>query len=56
MNNNISKKQIHIKIPPELHKSLKICAAVRETTIQEYVVKAIQSQIEKDQIHETDDR
>jgi predicted HicB family RNase H-like nuclease len=43
-----SKKQIHIKMPYELHKELRVRAAVRETTIQEYVIQAINSQLAKD--------
>jgi|LGVF01.2.fsa_nt_gb predicted HicB family RNase H-like nuclease len=43
-----SQKQIHIKMPYELHKELRVRAAVRETTIQKYVIQAINSQLAKD--------
>lgn len=38
-------KQIHIKLPYELHKKLRVQAAVAETTIQEYVVQALESRL-----------
>lgn len=41
-------RQIHIKLPATLHKDLKVQAALRETTIQEYVVRAIEDQIKSD--------
>jgi hypothetical protein len=41
-------KQIHVKMPYDLHKELRVQAAVRETTIQEYVVRAIKGQLTKD--------
>ena len=43
-----STRQIHIKLPPHLHRILKVAAAVRETTIQEYVVEAIESKVTKE--------
>ena len=43
-------KQIHIKLPENLHRKLKIQAASSDTTIQEYVVKAIISQLNKNYI------
>lgn len=49
-----SQKQIHIKIPYELHKELRVRTAVRETTIQEYVIQAIKSQLTKDNKREKD--
>lgn len=43
-----SQRQIHIKMPYELHKELRVRAAIRETTIQEYVIQAIKSQLAMD--------
>jgi plasmid stability protein len=47
-------KQVHIKMPYDLHKELRVCAAVHETTIQEYVIQAIKSQLVKDAEREKD--
>lgn len=41
-------KQIHVKMPYDLHKELRVQAAVRETTIQEYVIRAIKGQLTND--------
>ncbi len=46
-------KQIHVKLTSALHKRLKIRAAVHDTTIQEYVVKALDSWISKDELSGT---
>ncbi len=48
MEDNQQPKQIHIKLSAELHKRLKIQAASNDVSIQDYVVKAIESQIEND--------
>lgn len=53
MNNN-SKKQIHIKMPYDLHRRLRVISAIQETSIQDYVIKAIKTQIKKDAITESD--
>ncbi len=45
--NNESQRQIHIKMPYKLHRKLRVEAAVRETTIQDYVVNAIKDQLGK---------
>lgn len=47
-----SQKQIHIKMPHEFHKELRVSAAVREITIQEYVVEAIKTRLVKDKKRE----
>ena len=41
-------KQIHIKLPEPLHKELRIQAAVKGQTLQDYVIEAIQGQINSD--------
>ncbi len=38
-------KQIHIKLPADLHKRLKIQSATEDMSIQDYVVMAIENQI-----------
>jgi predicted HicB family RNase H-like nuclease len=38
-------KQIHVKLPPSLHKQLKVQSAVDGTTIQNYVVRAIDEKL-----------
>lgn len=48
MEDNQLSKQIHIKLLAELHKKLKIQAASNDVSIQDYVVKAIENQIEND--------
>jgi len=45
---NNQEKQIHVKMTYDLHKELRVQAAVRETTIQEYVIRAIKGQLTKD--------
>ncbi len=42
-------RQIHIKLSPALHKELKVQAVLRETTIQEYVVRAIEDHVSRNQ-------
>lgn len=41
-------KQIHIKLPELLHRELRIQAAVKGQTLQDYVVKAIENKIALD--------
>ena len=41
-------KQIHIKLAELLHKELRIQAAIRGQTLQDYVVEAIESKITLD--------
>ena len=41
-------KQIHIKLPELLHRELRIQAAIREQTLQDYVIEAIQNKIALD--------
>lgn len=47
-----SQRQIHIRMPYDLHKELRVNAAVRETTVQEYVVEAIKSRLVQDKKRE----
>jgi hypothetical protein len=41
-------KQIHIKLPEPLHRDLRIQAAIKEQTLQDYVVEAIKNKIALD--------
>lgn len=41
-------RQIHIKLPADLHKRLKIQSATEDMSIQDYVVRAIENQISAD--------
>jgi len=43
-------KQIHIKLAPALHRELKVKAAISDLTIQEMVVKALESYLGSDEI------
>lgn len=38
-------KQIHIKLPALLHRELRIQAAIKGQTLQDYVVEAIENKI-----------
>lgn len=42
------KKRINIAIDPELHKLLRVMTVEHDTTITEYVVKAIKEKIDED--------
>lgn len=42
------KKQFILRITPELHKQLKVLAATKGTTMQEYIKEAIQDKIERE--------
>jgi len=42
-------KQIHIKLAETLHRELRIQAAIKEQSLQDYVIQAIQKQLEADQ-------
>ena len=42
-------KQIHIRLSESLHRELRIQAAIREQTLQDYVVDAIRDKIALDQ-------
>jgi plasmid stability protein len=41
-------KQIHIKLPELLHRDLRIQAAIKGQTLQDYVVEAIKDKIALD--------
>jgi len=41
-------KQIHIKLPGLLHRELRIQAAIKGQTLQDYVVEAIENKIALD--------
>lgn len=45
-------KQIHIKLDPALHRELKVKAAMSDLTIQEMVVKALESYLGSDDFTE----
>ena len=38
---------INIEIPDDLHKKMKIQCAVEETTLKEYIVKALEERLKK---------
>jgi hypothetical protein len=42
-------KQIHVKLAETLHRDLRIQAAIKEQSLQDYVVHAIQNQLDADQ-------
>lgn len=42
------KKKLNISVDVELHKQLKIKTVEQSTTITDYVIKAIQEKIERD--------
>jgi hypothetical protein len=42
-------KQIHVKLAETLHRDLKIQAAIKEQSLQAYVIRAIQNQLDADQ-------
>jgi Arc/MetJ-type ribon-helix-helix transcriptional regulator len=41
-------RQIHIKLPESLHRELRIQAAIKEQTLQDYVIEAIERQVNSD--------
>lgn len=41
-------KQIHIKMSATLHKQLKVQTVIEDTTIQDYVVQAIEEKLASD--------
>jgi plasmid stability protein len=41
-------KQIHLKLPDELHQALRILAATSDTSIQDYVLEAVRQKIGQD--------
>ncbi|MGH9857781.1 MAG: hypothetical protein ACRD4B_08055 [Acidobacteriota bacterium] len=43
-------KQIHVKLTSSLHKTLKVSATLRDKTIQDYVVEAIEEKITRDDV------
>jgi hypothetical protein len=45
---NSELKQIHIKLPESLHRELRIQAAIKGQTLQDYVVKALEGKINSD--------
>lgn len=48
-NGAVQLKQIHIKLPDFMHRDLRIQAAVKELSLQDYVVQALETQIAADQ-------
>lgn len=43
-------KQIHIKLPESLHRELRIQAAIKGQTLQDYVVEALEGKINSDKV------
>lgn len=50
---NQKTRMIHIRLPEELHKELRIRAAETDTTIQEWVVNTIGSKLDRTDKEET---
>lgn len=42
-------RQIHVKLNATLHRRLKVRAALRGTTMQEYVVEALEASLSRDE-------
>ena len=42
-------KQIHVKLPANLHRRLKVQATMHDTTIQEYVIETLENRISGDE-------
>lgn len=40
-------KSIHLHVPPEFHKKLKVAAAIKETTIRNYIVSLVEADLNK---------
>ena len=45
--NEIKNRMIHIRLPEELHKRLRVHAAESDQTIQDWVVAALQSELDR---------
>lgn len=45
--NEIKNRMIHIRLPEELHKRLRVHAAESDQTIQDWVVAALQSKLDR---------
>jgi len=45
--NNTKNRMVHIRLPEDLHKRVRICAAESDQTIQDWVVAALQSEMER---------
>jgi hypothetical protein len=40
-------KSIHLHIPPEFHKKLKVAVALKETTIRDYIMGLVDEDLNK---------
>lgn len=40
-------KSIHLHVPPDFHKKLKVAAAIKEVTIRDYIVSLVESDLNK---------
>lgn len=40
-------KSIHLTIPPDFHKKLKVAVALKETTISKYVMDLVEADLNK---------
>ena len=40
-------KSIHLHIPPEFHKKLKVAVALKETTIREYIMSLVEEDLNR---------
>jgi plasmid stability protein len=45
--NDIKNRMIHVRLPEDLHKRLRIRAAETDQTIQDWVVAALQKEIDR---------
>ena len=40
-------KSIHLHIPPEFHRKLKVAVALKDMTIRDYIMKLVDEDLEK---------
>jgi len=40
-------KSIHVHIPPEFHKKLKVACALKETTLRGYIMMLVEDDLDK---------
>lgn len=40
-------KSIHLPVPPEFHKKLKVAVALKETTIRDYIMGLVEADFDK---------
>jgi len=40
-------KSVHLKIPPEIHKKMRVACALKDTTISKYVTQLVELDLSK---------